>query len=202
MIFVHQISKQAPYMSLIPIGLVYTPSAVTCINWKPNTFSTILVGCQRGEIVEADLPESPVSYTDISYRLTHVKPRSLVFKSTKGQIIRDQKIAEMEERKDAKLEKKRNELAKIKAENPGANINEETFLADSETEEEIEPAYVPKIPNRVLWVQYTKSDTLWLSMAGFDAGYFYEYSFDHEGPLKCTPIANADNTEINSYVYL
>lgn len=36
-VFIHQISKEEPYVVLKPIGLVKTPSPVSCINWKPDT---------------------------------------------------------------------------------------------------------------------------------------------------------------------
>lgn len=93
------------------------------------------------------------------------------------------------------------ELERVRKENPTADINEEAFLADSESDEEVEPAFVPRTPNRVLWAQYTTEGTIWLSMSGFDAGYIYEYKFGLEGPLKCTPIANAEDIEINSFLY-
>lgn len=163
---------------------------------------TIIVGCKYGEIVEAELPESPVEYTQTSYRLTHVTPRIMVFKSTKGQIIREKKIIEKEKQRMEKMKQKLEELQNLQSGNSGVYINEEAFLDDFSRDEEIEPAFVPKIPNRVLWVQYTVHDTLWLNMSGFDAGYVYEYSFDVEGPVKCTPVHNAENTEINSYLYM
>lgn len=152
--------------------------------------------------MEADLPEQPRSYTEISYRLTHIKPKILKFVSTKGQIRRDKKLAEIEKRKERKRNRKMKELEKVRKENPSADINEEAFLADSEADEEVEPAFVPKAPNKVLWAQYTTEGTIWLSMGGFDAGFIYEYKFGVEGPLKCTPIPRAEDVEINSYLYL
>lgn len=76
------------------------------------------------------------------------------------------------------------------------------YLADSESDEELEPIFVPKVPNRVLWIKYTEGDTMWLSMAGYDAGYIYEYVFGEEDPVKCTLIKEADDIEIHSYLYL
>lgn len=111
-------------------------------------------------------------------------------------------LKEIEERKVKKRRKKMKKLEKIKKENPGAQINEEVFLEDSETDEELGPVHVPKAPNKVLWAQYTSNGTIWLSMGGYDAGYIYEYDFDHEGPINCTPIPMAEDCEINSYIYL
>jgi hypothetical protein len=36
--------------------------------------------------------------------------------------------------------------------------------------------YIPEIPNAVLFAIYTTRDTILLSMAGYDAGFMYEYS--------------------------
>lgn len=165
-------------------------------------YSTVLAGCKAGEVIEAELPEQPRSYIDISYRLLHIKPKILKFISTKGKIQHDQKLAEIERKKLKKRKKKMRKLKKIKEENPGAEINEEVFLADSESDEEVPPPHIPKTPNRVLWAMYTSNGTIWLSMAGYDAGYIYEYDFDMEGPIKCTPIPMAENVEINSFHYL
>lgn len=152
--------------------------------------------------MEADLPEQPRSYTEISYRLTHIKPKILKFISTKGTIRRNEKLVAIEKRKEKKRKRKLKELEKIRKDNPGAEINEEAFLADSDSDEEVEPAFVPKTPNKVLWAQYTTEGTIWLSMGGYDAGFIYEYKFGVEGPLKCTSIPRAEDVEINSYLYL
>lgn len=152
--------------------------------------------------MEADLPEEPRAYTEISYRLTHIKPKILKFVSTKGEIRRNQKLEEIEKRKARKRKRKMKELAQARRDNPTVDFNEDAFLTDSESEEEVEPAFVPKTPNKVLWAQYTTEGTLWLSMSGFDAGFIYEYKFGYEGPLKCTSIPRAEDDEINSFLYL
>lgn len=161
-----------------------------------------MVGCKEGEVLEADLPEEPKSYTDISYRLSHVQSRVLKFVSTKGQMRREILLKQIEERKLKKRKKKMKKLEKIKDENPGAQINEEVFLEDSESDEELGPVHVPKTPNKVLWAQYTSNGTIWLSMGGYDAGYIYEYDFDQEGPINCTVIPMAEDCEINTFIYL
>lgn len=161
-----------------------------------------MVGCKGGEVLEADLPEEPKSYTDISYRLSHIQLRVLKFVSTKGQMRREILLKQIEERKMKKRKKKMKKLEKIKKDNPGAEINEEVFLEDSESDEDLGSVYVPKTPNKVLWAQYTSNGTIWLSMGGYDAGYIYEYDFDLEGPINCTVIPRAENCEINSYIYL
>lgn len=163
--------------------------------------TTLLIGCLYGEVYECDLPEQERSYTDISYDLYRVEPRKMKFKSTKSQIRRDEYLAEVAKRKEKKREKKMEELKLIKKENPGFAIDEERFLKDSEDEEVLEPLYFPKIPNRVLCLQYTPDETVWLSMSGYDAGYVYEYSFGKTEPISCTIIPNGDDIEIHSFLY-
>ena len=64
--------------------------------------------------------------------------------------------------------------------------------------------YIPDIPNQVLMINYTAGGTIWLSMAGYDAGYIYEYPIPETGikmptePIKSTRIFDADDTEIRS----
>lgn len=52
-------------------------------------------------------------------------------------------------------------------------------------------------------MQVTQEDTIWLSMAGFDAGYIYEYYIDQESeiPSNFQIIYNGDDIEINNYIY-
>lgn len=40
------------------------------------------------------------------------------------------------------------------------------FSVDSESEEELEPLFIPDVPNNILWLKYTEDKTIWLSMAG------------------------------------
>lgn len=55
--------------------------------------------------------------------------------------------------------------------------------------------------------QYINRDIIWLSMAGFDAGYIYEYISPEvfeaigEQPVKSTVIHDADDIEIRSYLF-
>lgn len=83
-------------------------------------------------------------------------------------------------------------------------MNNLVFIpADSESEEELEPLHIPDPPNKILWMQMTKYDTIWFSMAGFDAGYIYEYQMGQtsEIPYRFKMIEDADDIEIGSYVY-
>ncbi|XP_035792074.1 cilia- and flagella-associated protein 44-like [Anopheles albimanus] len=199
-IFVHRCVRSDPHVVLEPIGLVYTPSVVTSISWKPATLCTALVACRHGQLLEVELPEDRVEYTTISYHLRHVEIKQLAFQSVKSEIKRNLLVAEIEKRKQEKRARKQQTLDRMKQDNPKAEINEKAFLADSDDEQELEPLYIPKVANPILWACYTAEDTLWLSMGGYDAGYVYEYGFDDEDPISCTPIQDAEDTELTCYL--
>ncbi|XP_052861271.1 cilia- and flagella-associated protein 44 [Anopheles cruzii] len=199
-IFVHRFVRTGPHVTIEPIGLVYTPSAVSSLNWKPDSAATALVGCRHGQLLEVDLPEREVDYTTISYHLRHVEIKQLVFQSVKSEIKRNLLIADTERRRQEKRAKKQQSLDRLRQADPKAEINEEAFLADSDDEQDLEPLYIPKVPSPILWARYTDEDTLWLSMGGYDAGYVYEYGFDDEDPLSCTPIPAAEDTELTCFL--
>ena len=201
-IFVHQIVKDTPLITLQPIGFITIPSPVTCINWNPAKWSTVVLGCKFGDVVQIDLPERTNSYTDSSYHLNHIPTNHFKFKSVKSQIRRHEKIKQIEDRKERKRQRKLKELESMKKEIPGFDINEEEFLADSEEEEILEKVHIPDPPNPILWIQFTSDDTLWLSLGGFDAGYIYEHRLKDGELLSFNLIAEADDIEIHSYMYL
>lgn len=55
--------------------------------------------------------------------------------------------------------------------------------------------------------QYINHNAIWLSMAGFDAGYMYEYPSPevsegiHKEPVSSNMIHDADDTEIRSCLF-
>lgn len=119
--------EKGRYTKLVPIGLVRVPDIVTCLYWQKKQPHTIMVGCQRGHYIIVEVPKIPQDYTTVTYELkVDVKMRR--FKTYKAQIRRDIKIAEIEGRKAAKLERKREEMERVKQENPGLEIDEEVFL--------------------------------------------------------------------------
>lgn len=67
--------------------------------------------------------------------------------------------------------------------------------------------YVPEVPNPVLMANYTANGTIWLSMAGYDAGYMYEYPVPDATknvaaePIRSTVVFDADDTEIRSCLF-
>lgn len=201
-IFIHQLVKDSPVVTLHPIGFIIVPSPVTCINWNPSKWSTIIVGCKLGDVVQVDLPERSNSYTDTSYHLNHIPMEHFKFQSIKSQIRRNEKIKQIEAKKELKRQRKLRQLEAMKKENPMVDINEDSFLADSEEDEVVEKVKIPDPPNPILWIQFTSDNTLWLSMGGFDAGYIYEYNPDTGELVSCTLIDDADDIEIHSYMYL
>lgn len=73
------------------------------------------------------VPQRPQIYTGKSF-LLELSPKYNQFQTYKAQIRRNIKIEEIRKRKAEKLAKKREELEKVKAENPGMMIDEELFL--------------------------------------------------------------------------
>uniref|UniRef100_A0A6P7FPY4 Cilia- and flagella-associated protein 44-like n=1 Tax=Diabrotica virgifera virgifera TaxID=50390 RepID=A0A6P7FPY4_DIAVI len=150
---------------LIPIGFIPAPDSVTCLTWHPKIDHTILVGCLHGQMMEVMVPTTPQSYTGVSY-LLKVQPKYQNFMSYKSQIRRNIYLKKVAKRKAKKVEVKRQEMERIMKENPALEIDEEVFLADSESEEELEPLHIPEVRNRILWMRYTPDQTIWVSMAG------------------------------------
>lgn len=200
-VFIHQLGKINGLVQVNPIGFVKLPSPVSCINWDPMRWSTAVFGCKYGDIVEVDLPELPQSYDDTTYHLAHIPIKHFKFKSVKSFLHRNEKIKAMELKKEEKLQRKIKELEKMRTESPGDIIDEEEFLADSEDEEPLEKIYIPDPPNQINFIQFTKDGSFWLSVDGFDAGLIYEYSRDEGEMLSCTPVADAENIAIYSYIY-
>ncbi|KAJ9600982.1 hypothetical protein L9F63_000820, partial [Diploptera punctata] len=154
-IFVFHFKKEfnRKHISLVPIGFVPVASGVTFLNWKPSEDKTLMVCCEKGELLEMTLPDSTRTYTKLSYNLTEVVTKTI------------------------------------------------TFLVDSESEEELDPIYIPEEPNPILFCMYTPRNTIWLSMGGYDAGFIYEYVMDKNEVIKCTDVKDAYDVEINTYLY-
>ncbi|XP_076234530.1 cilia- and flagella-associated protein 44 isoform X2 [Calliopsis andreniformis] len=207
-IFTFHIESSDTYPKIIPIGYVKVPSSVTCMTWNPQEETTLLIGCLRGDCVEVKLPTAPQSYTTTSYELIKCHAVTFKFESVKSSIHREIVRQEYERRKEERREERRKELEQLQAENPHIVIDEETFLMDDDEEEMILPEiYIPEIPNRVLVAQYGSNGHIWLFMAGFDAGYVYEYprpllgKIKHNKLLKCRLIEAAENIEIHNCLF-
>ncbi|KAK5643495.1 hypothetical protein RI129_007340 [Pyrocoelia pectoralis] len=202
-IFIFSIqSKSKHYSVLAPIGYIPVPGVITWLMWHPSLSATVMAGCIHGHFIQVKVPKSPQVYTTITYILKE-KPIVQRFTTYKAQIRRNIKLAEIEVKKAEKREKKKITLEKLKADNPGMDIDEELFLEDSDSEEQLEPLHIPDIPNRVLWMQITPDDSIWLSMAGYDAGYIYEYYMNQttEIPARYLIIHDGDDYAINNFLY-
>ncbi|XP_060530871.1 cilia- and flagella-associated protein 44 [Cylas formicarius] len=200
--FVFKTDLNSHKKCLTPIGFFLVPDAVNCISWHYENEHEVLLGCEHGHMMQVALPKEEQLYTTVSFRL-NLEPKFNRFTTYKSQIKRDIKIKEIEERKAKKVARKRQEMEALKNEHPGLEIDEETFLEDSESEEELEPLYIPEVPNRIIWLKYTENDTIWISMAGYDAGYIYEYHIDQKStvPIRFRMVEDAEDLEISTYVY-
>ncbi|XP_072743964.1 cilia- and flagella-associated protein 44 [Anoplolepis gracilipes] len=192
---------------IVPIGFIKVPSGVTCFAWKPHRETTILIGCSQGDCVEVTLPRIPQSYTIASYELVQCQLKAFKFHSVKSAIQNELMRLNREKEKEEKIAKKRKEIERLIIESPEMEINEEEFLIYMEEEEPLPEIYIPKVPNKVLIAQYISQDVIWLLIAGFDAGYIYEYSSPEvseiimEKPIKSTMIHDADDIEIRSCLF-
>ena len=81
------------------------------------------------------------------------------------------------------------------------------LIADSQEDEPLPEIYIPKVPNPVLTINYTPIGTICLTMAGFDAGYLYEYpkieanKAINSKPIRSAMVFEADDTEIRSCLF-
>ncbi|XP_066257532.1 cilia- and flagella-associated protein 44 [Euwallacea similis] len=201
-IFIFKLNIRCHHKLLIPIGFFPTTDVVTCITWHPSIENEVLVGCLHGHMMQIKLPSEEQPYTGVSFRM-ELQPQCYTFCSYKSQIKRDFKIKEIQKRKAEKLVKKRKDMEQVVKDNPGFAMDEEIFLADSENDEELEPLFYPKEANRIIWLKYTSNNTIWLSMAGYDAGYIYEYYIDQKDtvPVRFRLLEGADDMEVSTYVY-
>nr|XP_012143308.1 PREDICTED: cilia- and flagella-associated protein 44 isoform X1 [Megachile rotundata] len=206
-IFAFCIRSTDTYPKIEPIGYVKVPSPVTCMTWNLQEEATLLVGCLKGHCVEIQLHTIPQLYTTTTYEL-HCNSMAFKFESVKSSIHREIVRKEYEQRREKKIEEKRKEMEQLMRENPHIVIDEEAFLMEIEEEEMILPElYIPEIPNRVLVAEYGINGNIWLFMAGFDAGYVYEYprplcvKIKQNKPSISRIIENAMDTEIHKFLY-
>lgn len=78
-------------------------------------------------MMEVKVPREPQEYTQVSFLLNY-ESKYKNFVTYKAQIRRDIKVAEISKKKEKKREKKRKEMERILKENPGLDLDEETFL--------------------------------------------------------------------------
>ncbi|XP_015431042.1 PREDICTED: uncharacterized protein LOC107187452 [Dufourea novaeangliae] len=207
-VFVFGIHSTDSYPNIEPIGYINVPSPVTCMTWNLQEEATLLIGCLKGDCVEVELPTEPQSYTTTSYELVKCKLVIFKFESVKSLIQREMLKKEYEKEKERRIAEKKKEIEQLIVENPHIIIDDEAFLAEFEEEKLILPEiYIPEIPNRILVAQYGTNGNMWLFVAGFDAGYVYEYPRPLSGRMKGTKpirsriIVHAEDTEIQNCLF-
>ncbi|XP_037036270.1 cilia- and flagella-associated protein 44 isoform X2 [Bradysia coprophila] len=201
-IFIFQIRKELPNVTLEPVGFIATPSGVTAFSWKPQSFATALAGCEHGDILQFEITETDLLHSSETYQLNGIKMIQTKFKSVKSQINRDRQLRRIKQRKAGKRLMKVRKLKDLRRANPDVRIDEATFLEDSESEEEVEPLHIPKVGNPVLWIRYTTSDTIWMTVGEYDCGYVYEYDINNSDPLHCIELKRAVEMEVNSFLQI
>lgn len=73
---------------------------------------------------------------------------------------------------------------------------------DSDSDEEVEPLFIPKVGNSILWIKYTTADTIWMTVGEYDCGYVYEYDISKSDPLHCIELTRAIEMEVNSFLQM
>lgn len=86
------------------------------------------MACEDGSLSEILLPERALSNVGASFSL-NVEKRSLLFKSTKSELLRADEQREIDTKKQEKLDRKMVELEKVKTNNPNLDIDESMFLS-------------------------------------------------------------------------
>jgi hypothetical protein len=84
---------------------------------------------------------------------------------------------------------------------------EEQNEQENETKKEDEwKPFIPEVPSKICWADYSSPDTFWLSMDDYDAGYLYECRFLDDSqkgkiapeklgePVRAIPVFKSDLT--------
>ncbi|XP_068141565.1 cilia- and flagella-associated protein 44 [Drosophila tropicalis] len=201
-IFIYKLARDEDNLVLLqPLGFLEFKAVPNCFYWHETIDNLVLIGCKTGEVIEYNIRTTVTNEeTYLSYKITEQdRMKTTKFVSVKSRIRRDIKREKIKKRKENKKERKLREIEKLKKANPGLQIDVESALADSEPEEEEEPLHIPSVPNPILWLCYTDRQTIWVSMAGYDAGYIYELEFGAAEPTISTMIADGDDIEVHSY---
>lgn len=113
-----------------------------------------------------------------------------------------------EEEEKKKKAKKNEESGGENAESDNKNNekkDDEENPEEVKKEDEWKP-YIPEVPNKILWANYSSPDTFWVSVDDYDAGYLYECRFLDDAqkaklspdkidePFRAIPVANSDLT--------
>lgn len=79
--------------------------------------------------MEVEFPAKPVDYTIVSYELVRCEVRAFKFVSVKSTIRRELFHLELQRKKSAKVAAKMQQMAQIRANNPGIEVDEDAFLS-------------------------------------------------------------------------
>jgi hypothetical protein len=84
--------------------------------------------------------------------------------------------------KAKKKDEKKEETETLEKPTEEPAVKEQKEKTDLEKMEEIKKEdewkpFIPEIPSKICWANYSTSDSFWLSMDDFDAGYLYECKF-------------------------
>ncbi|KAK3913166.1 Cilia- and flagella-associated protein 44 [Frankliniella fusca] len=205
-VFLFRVEAAGQFAVLAPIGFVMLDDEVTYLTFKPGQTTTLLAGLAHGQVSTVQVADAPTHNGGVSYRYKEEEAsiRTLTYKSVKSQMRREGYLRKVQRRKERKIAAKRRQLEKVRLENPGLDIDEEAFLADSEPEEELEPLFVPSELGAVRWARYAEDDNddaVWLSVTGYDAGYLYKYRFDSEDPVAVVAVPGDDDLEVSSFLF-
>jgi len=145
--------------------------------------------------VEVKVPTSRPSYTRESF-LLKLESRTIQTVSIKSEICQQQYELDLKNKKNDKINRKKENLKIIREQNPGVEIDEELYFEDSEEDEKPPEIFIPPTPNPVLFAMYTPSGTgIWVSIDGYDAGYLYEYDINTSSPVTDAHILIPDTND-------
>jgi hypothetical protein len=103
---------------------------------------------------------------------------------------------DLKNKKNDKINRKKENLKIIREQNPGVEIDEELYFEDSEEDEKPPEVFIPPTPNPILFAMYTPSETgIWVSIDGYDAGYLYEYDLNTSSPVTGAHILIPDTND-------
>lgn len=123
------IEKKDAYIFLKPMGFIQFEAIPNCFYWKDET-NSILIGCKSGEVYEYQVPlQVSEEQTFLSYNLTDKRTQqSIKFVSVKSSIRRELRREEIKKRKEKKRQRKMEDIERLKAANPGLQIDMDAAL--------------------------------------------------------------------------
>lgn len=200
-VFIHQLKKSNNLIHIEPIGLIKMPSAVNSMTWNPRNSSKLLIGCQDNEVIHVKLPESPKFFTENTFFMANAEIQELQCLPKKKEVQRMKRITEVWYKKAIMKEFIPTYAPKTIGKPPSEDDSLEKFTASFQ-KDEIEREIKELDPGQIIWLKFIEEDTFWIAMSGDECGYLYEYRFEEDfNPVRCITIPDAEDFEINSYLY-